>query len=196
MPAVPRGGMTVGANALRAFERARWARQVNVLQAWLATLEGVAPRGDALRVTFAGTGVPDAAAAQMRFDLTRDLQRLRAAIDGKTPSAVDPSRSYTSTQGFAGDEAVHTLDNAVVFANKACAAPSLIVCGAAVARAQRWIQRLVWELVDTGVDTALPLSFSAEAVARDLQGMKTLSKHTMTTLAAVRGLLGETPPSG
>ncbi len=178
--------MTVGTDTLRAFERARWARQVKVLQAWLATLGDVEPRGDALARAFAGDGAVEATAAQMRFDLERDLLRLRAAIDGKTPSAVDEADSYDSVEGFARDEAVHTLDNAVVFLAKAEAAGELVACGAAVVRAQRWIQRLRWELVDTGVDAEIPLHLSEDAVAADLDAIEHLAGTTSGTLAEVR----------
>ncbi len=185
--------MTVGTDTLRAFERARWARQVKVLQAWLATLGDVTPRGDALRCVFAGSRVADAAAAQMRFDLERDLQRLRTAIDGKTPSAVDAAREYDSPEAFARDEAVHTLDNAAVFLGKAAAAGELVACGGEVVRAQRWIQRLRWELVDTGVDAALPLGLSADAVAvavgTEVCGVQALAVGVQTELEALRGRL-------
>ena len=181
--------MTVGTDTLRAFERARWARQADVLQAWLATLVDVTPRGDALARAFAGARGVDAAAAQMRFDLERDLQRLRAAIEGKTPSALDPARPDVSFEGFARDEAVHTLDNAVVFAKRACAAETLGACGAQVERAQRWIQRLRWELVDTGVDAELPLGFSADAVAADLRVAQQLAERMQTALAVLRARL-------
>jgi len=181
--------MTVGLDTLRAFERARWARQVDVLQAWLATLGDVESRGDALRCAFAGGDVPNAATAQMRFDLTRDLERLRAAIDGRTPSAVDPERPHASFEDFARDEAAHTLDNAVVFSNRACAAQTLVACGPQVERAQRWIQRLRWELVDTGIDAELPLSFSAEAVEGDLRAAQQLADRMQTALSIVRSRL-------
>lgn len=181
--------MTVGYETLRAFERARWARQADVLQAWLAALPNTEPRGDALRRVFAGARVSDAAAAQLRFDLERDLRRLHAAIDGKTPSAVHPERPYDSGEAFARDEAAHTLDNAAVFLSKACVAGDLVACGAAVERAQRWIQRLHWELVDTGLSPELPLAFSAEASVMDLGSAQALASATQTALAKVRVLL-------
>ena len=185
--------MTVGYDTLRAFERARWARQADVLQAWLVALPNIEPRGDALRRSFAGAPVSDAAAAQMRFDLERDLRRLGAAIDGKTPSAVDAARPYDSAQAFARDEAAHTLDNAAGFLSKAGAADDRVACGAAVERAQRWIQRLRWELVDTSIDAPLPLELSASAVAADLGALHQLVAATSTSLAELRVLL--TAPS-
>lgn len=188
--------MSVGTDTLRTFERARWARQVTVLQAWLATLDDVEPRGDALRSAFAGADVPHAAAAQMRFELERDLQRLGAAIEGKTPSAVDRTRAYVSPRSFARDEAVHTLDNALVFSKKAAAAETLSACGAEVARAQRWIQRLRWELVDTEVDAALPLSFSADANGADLRVAQQLAEEVQSALAAIRDRLCPPTPAG
>lgn len=181
--------MTVGYDTLRAFERARWVRQADVLQAWLVALPHIEPRGDALRRSFAGAPVSDAAAAQMRFDLERDLRRLGAAIDGKTPTAVDRARSYEGPQGFARDEAAHTLDNAVAFLKKASAAEDRVACGAAVERAQRWIQRLRWELVDTDIDAPLPLQLSAKAVAADLKALHQVVAATNTSLAELRGLL-------
>lgn len=181
--------MTVGYDALRAFERARWARQAEVLRAWLGALPKIEPRADALRCVFAGAPVSDAAAAQVRFDLARDLQRLRAAIDGKTPTAVDRTRAYASPQAFARDEAAHTLDNAVVFLKKACAADDRVACGAAVERAQRWIQRLRWELVDTGIDAELPLQLSADAVAADLGAIHRVASETNRTLTELRIVL-------
>ncbi len=188
--------MSVGTDTLQTFERARWARQVTVLQAWLATLDDVEPRPDALRSAFAGADVPHAAGAQMRFDLERDLQRLGAAIGGKTPSAVDPARPYASPRSFARDEAVHTLDNAVVFSKKAVAAETLSTCGAEVARAQRWIQRLRWELVDTEVDAPLPLGFSADAVGADLRVAQQLAKDVLSALATLRDRLCPPAPAG
>ncbi|MGH1347418.1 MAG: hypothetical protein ACRBN8_38015 [Nannocystales bacterium] len=178
--------MTVGTDTLRAFERARWARQVEVLRAWLASLPDVEPHADALRCAFAGSDTPNAATAQMRFDLARDRHRLHAAIGGKTPSAVDPAHAYPSPEAFARDEAAHTLDNAVVFSHRALAAQTRVDCGAQVERAQRWIQRLRWELVDTGLDVALPLSLSADVVATDLLGAKRIIERVQTTLADVR----------
>ena len=183
--------MTVGYEALRAFEGARWARQAVVLRAWLDALPKTEPRADALRCVFAGVLVSDAAAAQLRFDLARDLQRLRAAIEGKTPSAVDPSRPYASLQSFARDEAVHTLDNAAVFLSKACATDDRVSCGAAVERAQRWIQRLRWELVDTEIDAGVPLQLSADAVAvaTDLGAIHRVASETCRTLTELKVLL-------
>ena len=151
--------------ALRAFERERWARQADVLRAWLAALPEVAPRGDALRRVFAGQDDPDAALAQMRFDLARDLTRLQAALGGRTPTAVDRAVDAGDPIAFARHEAIHTLDNAAVFLRKAAGASRLTEAGEAVERAQRWIQRLRWELVDTDVQAELPLDFSARAAA-------------------------------
>lgn len=189
--------MTPGVDPLRAFERARWARQVNILQAWLATLGGTEPRRDALRSSFAGANVPDAAAAQMRFDLARDLERLHAAIEGKTPSAVDPARTYASARSFARDEAVHTLDNAAVFLRKASHASTRTSRGAEVERAQRWIQRLGWELVDTDVEAELPLTFSAEAIATsDPDATEALIESTQRALETLRERLLESTPAG
>lgn len=146
--------MTDAHAQLRALERERWARQAEVLRAWIGALPDVPPRSDALRERLAGRDVPDAAASQMRFDLERDLQRLHAAIDGRTPSAVDPGRPPPSLVAFARDEAAHTLGNAVAFLRRGD-----------VQRAQRWIQRLRWELVDTGVSLEIPIDFSAQVIA-------------------------------
>lgn len=181
--------MTVGYDTLRAFECARWARQADVLQAWLAALPNIEPRGDALRRSFAGAPVSNASVAQMRFDLERDLRRLGAAIDGKTPSAVDRARPYDSVQAFARDEAAHTLDNAVVFLTKARASTDLVESGAAVERAQRWIQRLYWELVDTAIDAELPLQLSTKATAGDLHALHDLVAAASVSLTELRGLL-------
>lgn len=174
--------------ALRAFERERWARQADVLRAWLAALPRIAPRGDALRRVFGGQDDPDAAVAQMRFDLERDLTRLGAALDGKTPSAVDRTTDYGGPAAFARHEAVHTLDNALVFVGKAAEARTLADAGAAIERAQRWIQRLRWELIDTGIEADIPVEFSAEAAA-DPPHVPGLAARTQTSLSHVRAML-------
>ena len=183
--------MSVSHDTLRAFERARWARQADVLQAWLATLSRVPPRGDALRQSFDGADVPNAAKAQMHFDLMRDLQRLRLALEGATPSAVDPTRVYASVEAFARDEAVHTLDNAQVFLRKAGGAETLAQCGAAIHRAQRWLQRLRWELVDTGIATEIPLTLSEDIAGAELPAALELTLRMQTTLEGIRDLFGD-----
>jgi len=175
--------------ALRAFERERWARQADVLRAWLSALPEIAPRGDALRQAFAGQDDPDAALAQMRFDLERDLTRLQAALDGRTPTAVDRATDYGGPLGLARHEAVHTLDNAAVFLGKATRAQSVTEAGEAVERAQRWIQRLRWELVDTDVEAELPLDFSARA-AEDPRHVPALAAEVAFGLQQLRARLG------
>lgn len=180
--------MTDTYTQMRAFERERWARQADVLRAWLDVLPAIAPQADALRRVFAAQEVPDAALAQMRFDLERDLGRLGSALAGKTPTAVDRTTDYGGPEGFARHEAAHTVDNALVFLSKARAARELGEAGAAVERAQRWIQRLRWELVDTGVQADVPVGFSAAAVD-DTAHVPQLAARTATALSELRSLL-------
>ncbi|MCR9164224.1 MAG: hypothetical protein ACE37F_17840 [Nannocystaceae bacterium] len=169
--------------ALRAFERDRWVRQADVLRTWLAALPPCAPAADALRRALAGQVVPNAALAQMRFDLARDATRLARAIEGNTPSAVPQAAAPQSTEAFARDEAVHTLDNALTFLRRVPAdAPAM------VERAQRWIQRLRWELVDTGVHAEVPVDFSAAVVA-DPERVCAIAAETIAALTQLRDAL-------
>jgi hypothetical protein len=174
---------------MRAFERDRWARQADVLRAWLAGLDPAAPRGDALRGAVAGEAVPNAALAQMHYDLHRDLGRLGSAIAGKTPTAVDRERLYESPRALARDEATHTIDNAIVFLERAAAASTRVDAGAAIERAQRWIQRVRWELVDTEVEAEVPTDFSARILAEPDALADTLAA-TMGQLRALHQRLG------
>lgn len=169
--------------ALRAFERDRWVRQAEVLRAWLAALPACAPAGDALRRALAGEDVPDAALAQMRFDLTRDATRLARAIEGGTPSAVQRTSDDPSDEAFARHEATHTLDNALSFLRRAHDDPP-----AMLERAQRWIQRLRWELVDTGVSADVPVDLGARLVA-DPERVATTVAETMDALTELRRAL-------
>lgn len=170
--------------ALRAFERDRWARQADVLRAWLAALPSCAPVGDAFRRAMAGEQIHNAAVAQLRFDLERDAGRLARAIDGKTPSAVDRTADAPSTEAFARHEAVHTLDNAMTFLQRAPHDPA-----AMVERAQRWLQRLRWELVDTGVSAEVPVDLSARVLAEP-ERVGALVRETADALIEFRVQLG------
>ncbi len=176
---------------LRAFERARWSRQAAFVQRWLGALPAVDPDADALALALAGRGRPDAASAQMRHDLQRDLGRLRAALAGKTPTAVDDTTSSPSTQAFARDEAVHTADNALAFLTKVVETTDPARAGAAIVRAQRWLQRLHWELSDTGVAADVPTEFSAEALAAwPAHGaVQTLARQTARWVSTLRAQL-------
>ena len=169
--------------ALRAFERDRWVRQAEVLRAWLAALPACAPAGDALRRAMAGHDVTDAALAQMHFDLARDATRLARAIEGKTPTAVQRGSEHASDEAFARHEATHTLDNALTFLRRAEDDPI-----AMVDRAQRWIQRLRWELVDTGVSAEVPVDLGARVVAEP-ERTTAIVAETIRTLTDLRARL-------
>ncbi len=169
--------------ARRAFERDRWVRQAEVLRAWLEALPSCAPAPDALRRAMAGDVVPDAALAQMRFDLARDATRLARAIEGKTPTAVQRTSDYGSDEAFARHEAVHALDNALTFLRRAQDDPV-----AMVERAQRWIQRLRWELVATGVDAEVPVDLGARVLAEP-ERVAAVVAETIDTLTLLRPAL-------
>ena len=170
---------------MRAYERARWAQQVEHLRAWLDALEPVAPQRDALRRALLGEAVPDAALAQQRFDLQRDLGRLESALAGQTPSAV---QDYRSPEALACGEAVHTADNALVFLGRARAATTRTDAVAALERAQRWIQRLRWEQVGTGHALDIPTDLGTRAVAQT-GDLAPLVEEAQATLRQLRTTL-------
>ena len=171
--------------ALRTFERDRWARQAEVLRAWRVALPPCAPCGNALRRAIAGERMPNAALAQMHFDLARDAGGLQRALEGKTPTAVDRTVDYGSKPAFARHEAAHTADNALTFLRKIDGDHPV---APPVERAQRWIQRLRWELVDTDVQAEVPTAFSAQVLA-DPAAVRHRAAATIEVLTHLRAAL-------
>ncbi|MEM6994017.1 MAG: hypothetical protein AAF721_26125 [Myxococcota bacterium] len=127
------------------IERERLRDQVEVVEQWLRRDEealAAAPEDEALRF-FVTQG-------------RRDRQRLLAASGGHTPSAVvhrpdAPARDDAAERlSLARDEARHTAENVVTFAERA-AAPDADP-SADVRRALRWAWRLALELRDVPAD--------------------------------------------
>lgn len=155
--------------ALVEYERSRWIAQRAFIGAWLRDL-GIGPASrEALRSAFAHRSPdPQAALIQQRADLQRDVAQLSVAIEGKSRSAIDPTRTYANTEHFACDEADHAAECVLRFVGRLEAADTLRDATAAVERAQRWLQRLRWELLDTPCSLhTVDLSESALRIVRD-----------------------------
>lgn len=139
-------------------ERARYAQQ-------LAVLAG--------RLSADGVAATDAGARFAATQASRDLARLQAAVDGRTPSAVvhradDPDDSDAQVRlALARDEAVHTADNALAFLARGESADlgASTTPGPAL-RAVRWALRLELELADAGLTAQPEVREPALAVVR------------------------------
>ncbi|MEM6296957.1 MAG: hypothetical protein AAGA54_37175, partial [Myxococcota bacterium] len=178
----------------------RWADQHAFVGRWLEDLASAEPLRDGLRRAFAGEAIADPVSSQMRADLDRDRDRLAKTLAGNARSAIDPDKAYPSTVAFARDEADHAAEAALRFVDKLGVAGTLADAGAAVERAQRWIQRLRWELADAQSPAEAPIEFSAAAVAclgapDPLAALRSVAELTAMQLMALRMTLQNAPAS-
>ncbi len=184
-------------SALEAFERARWAAQQAFVARWRDELDA-RPIRDGLRRAFAGEAIDNPVSSQMRADLDRDHDRLGKTLAGDARSAIDRDKPYASTTAFARHEADHTAESALRFIDQLGAAGSLADAAAAVERAQRWIQRLRWELADCDTPADAPVEFSAAALAclnapAPLSALRSVAELTAMQLMALRMTLQDAP---
>jgi hypothetical protein len=122
---------------LAAIERTRLREQLDAARAWLVELESE-PLDDAMLFAIEQT--------------RRNIGRLQAAVEGRTPSAVTgrnpqhPDDDDAERLALARDEGIHAAENVLVFVDRFDADDERNA--ATVERCARWLLRLRLELLD------------------------------------------------